>query len=123
MGDISAPARFVLNMSVYLGPKVSVQSYYKVKRVHLSNVHKVTHININTYHLITQISPNFGGIKEGPICGARAGSTSEPFENMSKGKKSKKPHTGRYRSYICCTMKERQHTIVFTIVGYLLCGL
>ena len=33
MGDISAPMRLTLNMSVHLGPKVSVQSHSKVKRV------------------------------------------------------------------------------------------
>ena len=33
MGNISAPVRLALNISVYLGPKVSVQSYSKVKRV------------------------------------------------------------------------------------------
>ena len=30
---MSAPVRLALNMSVHLGPKVSVQSYSKVKRV------------------------------------------------------------------------------------------
>ena len=31
--SICAPLRLALNMSVHLGPKVSVQSYSKVKRV------------------------------------------------------------------------------------------
>ena len=34
MGNISAPVRLALNKSVHLVPKVSVQSYSKVKRVH-----------------------------------------------------------------------------------------
>ena len=38
MGDISTPVRLALNMSVHLGPKASVQSYYKVKRVSTPNV-------------------------------------------------------------------------------------
>ena len=33
MGNIPAPVRLALNMSVHLGTKVSVQSYSKVKRV------------------------------------------------------------------------------------------
>ena len=33
MGNIFAPVRLALNMPVHLGPKVSVQSYPKVKRV------------------------------------------------------------------------------------------
>ena len=33
MGNISAPVRLILNMSVHLGHKVSIQSYSKVKRV------------------------------------------------------------------------------------------
>ena len=36
MGNISAPMRLALNMSVQLGPNVSVQSYSKVNRVHQS---------------------------------------------------------------------------------------
>ena len=30
MGNISAPVRLALNMSAHLGPKVSVQIYFKV---------------------------------------------------------------------------------------------
>ena len=33
MGNISAPLRLALNMFVHLGPEVSIQSYYKVKRL------------------------------------------------------------------------------------------
>ena len=33
---MSAPVRLALNMPVHLGPKVSVQSYSKVKRLHSS---------------------------------------------------------------------------------------
>ena len=47
MCNMSALVILVLNVSVHLGPKVSVQSYSKVKRVLLLNIKQDT---VTPYH-------------------------------------------------------------------------